>query len=157
MKSSNYFEIIVGTFVLACAAIFFFNSFNSAKIKTTNGYHIIAKFDNASGIEAGSDVKVSGVKVGTIENNFLDNESYRATLQIMVDKSIKLPLDSSAKIVSSGLLGEKYLEISPGSDEEFLQENNEIMFTQSSVNFEDLLGKFIFNGDSKKKNTENEK
>src|SRR3990167_6593977 len=129
MKSSNYFEIIVGTFVLACAAIFFFNSFNSAKIKTTNGYHIIAKFDNASGIEAGSDVKVSGVKVGTIENNFLDNESYRATLQIMVDKSIKLPLDSSAKIVSSGLLGEKYLEISPGSDEEFLQENNEIMFT----------------------------
>lgn len=156
MKGNNYFEIIVGTFVLACAALFFFNSLKSAKIKNTSGYYLNVKFDNANGIEAGSDVKVSGIKIGTVENNFLDTETYRATLRILIDKSVKLPLDSSAKIASSGLLGEKFLELSPGSQEELLPNDGEIIFTQSSVNFEDLLGKFIFNDKNNKKEDEKE-
>lgn len=149
MKRTNYFEIIVGTFVLVCAAIFLYNSMKSAKIKTTGGYSLVAKFDNASGIEAGSDVKISGIKVGTIEDNFLDDKTYRAIIKFEINKDIKLPIDSSAKIVSSGLLGEKYLEISIGSEEEFLNQGEEINFTQSSVNFEDLLSKFMFKSDSK--------
>jgi len=150
MKRTNYFEIIVGTFVLACAALFLYSSMKSAKIKTTRGYHLVAKFDDASGIEAGSDVKISGIKIGIVEDYFLDHESYRAILKFLIEDKVKLPTDSSAKIVSSGLLGEKYLELSPGADEEFLKDGEEISFTQSSVNFEQLLGKFIFNGDSKK-------
>ncbi len=156
MQRSNYFEIIVGTFVLACAILFLYNSFKSAKIKTTSGYHLTAKFDNADGIEAGSDVKISGVKIGSVENYILDQENYRAIVQITVDKDVKLPSDSSAKIVSSGLLGSKYLEITPGSDEEYLVDNQEIMFTQSSVNFEQLLGKFIFNSDKKDEKKQND-
>jgi len=151
MKQNNYFEIIVGTFVLLCAGFFFFSSFKSAKIKTNDGYHLIAKFDDASGIEAGGDVKISGIKIGTVHDNSLDTKSYRALLTFSVNNDIKLPTDSSAKIVSSGLLGEKYLEITPGADEEFLKNGEEVPYTQSSVNFEQLLGKFMFSDKKDKK------
>ncbi len=147
-KNNNYFEIIVGTFVLLCAAFFFFDSYSSAKISHEGGYFLIAKFDNADGINNGSDVKISGVKIGVVEDQSLDKETFRATLKINIDPSIKIPADSSAKIASEGLLGSKYLAISPGGDEENLSNGDEIIFTQSSVNFEDLLGKFIF-GDKK--------
>ena len=150
MKQNNYFEIIVGTFVLLCAGFFFFSSFKSAKIKTNHGYHLTAKFDDASGIEAGGDVKISGIKIGTVDNNTLDPKTFRALLVFSVSNDVKLPTDSSAKIVSSGLLGEKYLAITPGADEEILKDGEEITFTQSSVNFEQLLGKFMFNGNDKK-------
>jgi len=151
MKQNNYFEIIVGTFVLLCAGIFLFNSMKSANIKTRSGYRLSAKFDDAGGIEAGSDVKISGIKVGTVENNVLDEKTYRAKLTFSVDKDVKLPADSSAKIVSSGLLGEKFLELAPGADEEFLNDGQEIIYTQSSVNFEQLLGKFMFSSKDEKK------
>jgi phospholipid/cholesterol/gamma-HCH transport system substrate-binding protein len=146
-KSNNYFEIIVGTFVLFCAIFFFVTSFKNSNIGTSSGYEIIAKFDNIDGIAVGSDVKISGVKVGTITNQFLDEKDFRATLKFSITNEVKLPIDSSAKISSEGLLGSKYLSISPGGDEEYLSANEEIEFTQSSVSFEDLLGKFIFNKD----------
>jgi phospholipid/cholesterol/gamma-HCH transport system substrate-binding protein len=156
-KSNNYFEIIVGTFVLICAIVFFFTSFNKSQSKTVNGYHLIAKFDNADGINNGSDVKISGVKIGTVEGQSLDTETFKAALKLNIPNHIKLSSDSSIKISSEGLLGSKYLSISPGADEENLKDGDEIIFTQSSVNFEDLLGKFIFNSTDKKddKNKDN--
>lgn len=156
MQRNNYFEIIVGTFVLVCAAWFFFNSFKSAKIRTSGGYIVVAKFDDAGGIDAGSDVKISGVKIGTVENYILDGKTYRALVQLNIDNNVKIPTDSSAKIVSSGLLGEKYVELNPGGDEEFLKNGEEVRFTQSSVNFEQLLGKFMFS-DKEKDGDKNEK
>lgn len=144
MKNKNYFEIAVGTFVLICAGFFLHSSMKSAKIKNSSGYIITAKFDNASGIEAGSDIKISGVKIGTVQDFYLDHQNFRAVLKLQINNDVELPLDSSAKIVSAGLLGEKFLEINPGADEEILAANDEISFTQSSVNFEDLLSKFMF-------------
>lgn len=149
-KTNNYFEIIVGTFVLFCAAIFFFTSLNSSQTKTSSGYYLIAKFDNADGIANGSDVKISGVKIGTVESQILDEKTFRAALKLNIPNNIKLPLDSSVKIASEGLLGSKYLALTPGGDEENLKDGDEIQFTQSTVNFEDLLGKFIFNSNEKK-------
>lgn len=150
-KTNNYFEIIVGTFVLISAIFFFVTSFNSSKSKTiSSGYHLIAKFDNADGIANGSDVKISGVKIGTVESQILDDKTFRAELKINVPNNVKLPTDSSVKIASEGLLGSKYLAITPGGDEENLRDGGEIQFTQSTVNFEDLLGKFIFNSNEKK-------
>jgi phospholipid/cholesterol/gamma-HCH transport system substrate-binding protein len=159
-KANNYFEVIVGTFVLGCAAFFLFSSLKSAKVSGIGGYHLIAKFENIDGLTSGSDVKISGVKIGTVENQFLDEKDFRATLKITIDPNVKLPTDSSAKVLSEGLLGSKYLSITPGGDEEVLKEGEEIQFTQSSVNFEDLLGKFIFSSGDKtnnKKVEENEK
>lgn len=149
-KSNNYFEIIVGTFVLFCAAVFLFTSFSSTKADGSNGYNLTAKFDNADGIVNGSDVKISGVKIGTVSEQILDENDFRALLKLNISNNVKLSTDSSAKISSEGLLGSKYVSITPGGDEEILKSGEEIQFTQSSVNFEDLLGKFIFNSTEKK-------
>lgn len=148
--NNNYFEIIVGTFVLLAAILFLFSSLNSSKVSTADGYKLIAKFDNTDGIASGSDVKISGVKVGVVENQYLDEETFRGVLTLNIAGHVKLSEDSSVKIASEGLLGSKYIAISPGGDDEFLQNGDEIIFTQSSVNLEELLGKFIFSSDSKK-------
>jgi len=149
-KGANYFEMIVGTFVLICAAWFLFGSMQSAKVgKNNSGYYVTAKFDDSDGIESGSDVKVSGVKVGNVESNDLDNKDYRSIVKFKVINDLKLPQDSSAKIASSGLLGERYLEITPGSDSEIITDGGEILFTQSSLNLEELLGKAVFGATGK--------
>ncbi|MCE3254826.1 MAG: mlaD [Rickettsiaceae bacterium] len=155
MKHNNLFEVIVGTFVLVCATYFFFFSFNKSGISTSKTYQVSAKFDNIDGISAGSDIKISGVKIGSVSAAMIEPETYRAILKLDIDRDIKLPKDSSAKVLSSGLLGGKYIAIEVGAEEEMLANGDQIQFTQSGVNFEELLGKFIF-GSTKKEN-ENEK
>jgi phospholipid/cholesterol/gamma-HCH transport system substrate-binding protein len=150
-KANNYFEIIVGTFVLVCAGFFFITSFSGSKNNiSSDEYSLIAKFNNADGIANGSDVKISGVKIGAVSEQSLDSETFQAVIKLNISNDIKLPLDSSIKIASEGLLGSKYLAISPGGDEENLKNGEEITFTQSSINFEELLGKFIFSSEEKK-------
>ncbi len=153
-KNNNYFEIIVGTFVLICALFFLFSSMKTAKVGPTAGYQLMAKFDNVSGVNIGSEVKISGVKIGVVEEQSLDTENYRAILKFRISEEIKIPADSSIKIASESLLGGKHLAIEIGGDEEFLNEGDEIEFTQSSINFEDLLGRFMFSGDNKNKNSQ---
>lgn len=156
-KVNNYFEIIVGTFVLVCAAVFLFGSLNKSSVGTDiNSYVVTAKFNNIDGIAPGSDVKISGVKVGTVKSQNLDPSDFQASLSLNISSNVKLPYDSSIKVSSEGLLGSKYLAISPGSQDEFLEDGDQIEFTQSSVNLEELLGKFIFSSNDKKEKKDNE-
>ncbi len=156
-KTNNYFEIIVGTFVLAAALVFLLESLNRSSVQNkSDSYVVKAKFNNIDGISTGSDVKISGVKIGSVESQILDSNDFRASLTLTIRADIKLPYDSSIKVSSEGLLGSKYLSISPGSQEEHLEDGDEIEFTQSSVNLEDLLGKFIFSSQEKEKENENE-
>lgn len=148
---NNTFEVIVGTIVLLCAAYFFIFSFKQSNISTSKSYQVVAEFDNIGDISNGSDVKISGVKIGTVNSQDLNPENYRARLVLNINNNVKLPSDSSAKIESAGLLGSKFIAIQPGAEEELLKENGVIMFTQSSVNFEELLGKFIFGSKDEKK------
>lgn len=145
----NLFEVVVGTFVLFSAIYFFFFSFNKSGISTTKTYQVLAKFDNVDGVSAGSDIKISGVKVGSVNSETIDPETYQAILKLDIDKNVQLPKDSSAKILSSGLLGGKYIGIEIGAEEEMLTNGERIMFTQSGVNFEELLAKFIFGSNKK--------
>ena len=150
-KNKNKFEIIIGSFVLITAVIFLLSSMKTAKINNDNdGYKLTAKFSNITGINNGSDVKIAGVKIGQVVDQALDKVNYQAILTFKINQDIKIPSDSSIKIASEGLLGGKHLAIEIGSDEEFLKENDEISFTQSSINLEDLLGRFIFNSENKK-------
>jgi phospholipid/cholesterol/gamma-HCH transport system substrate-binding protein len=151
---NNLFEVVVGTFVLGCAIYFFFFSFNQSNISTSKTYQVMAKFDNIDGVSVGSDIKISGVKIGTVASEVIDPETYRAILKLNINQEITLPKDSSAKVLSSGLLGGKYIGIEVGAEEEMLQNGDQIQFTQSGINFEELLGKFIFG--SSKKDGENE-
>lgn len=140
----NFIEIIIGFGVVLVAVLFVGYAMNKANISTNNSYVLSAAFDNIDGINQGSDVRISGVKIGKVSDIIIDNQTFMAKASLNMDSDIQIPTDSSASIVSSGLLGSKYIAIIPGGAEENLSNGDEIILTQSSVNFEDLLGRFIF-------------
>ena len=139
-------EALAGLFVLIVAAGFLFFAYQGANIKShSNNYVLIAKFSQADGLSIGSDVRISGVKVGYVSKEYLDFDNFKAVVELSLDQAVKLPTDSSAQIVSDGLLGGKYLSIAVGADDKALVSGEEIKYTQSSVNIETLIGKMIFN------------
>lgn len=146
----NLVETLIGAAVLAVAGVFFLFVYTSTDVGAVSGYEVLAKFERVDGLAPGADVRMSGIKVGTVVDQMLDAESYLAVVRITVDPSVELPEDSSAEIVSEGLLGGKYLSLTPGAAEDMIKPGGEIAYTQSSVNFEQLLGKFIFSQDDAK-------
>lgn len=147
----SLFETITGFAIILFALAFLNFAYTKAEKNTSSsGYVINAKFDRIDGISVGSEVKVSGIKIGEVIGKKLDETTYRAILSIHLDENIKLPTDSSAQIVSESLLGQKFVSIMPGAEDEFLQNGGEILFTQSSVNLENLIGKMMFSKDEKK-------
>jgi phospholipid/cholesterol/gamma-HCH transport system substrate-binding protein len=142
----NMIETILGALVLVVAFIFLYTIYTSSSFKATKGYHVYAKFDRVDGIRKGTDVKISGIKVGSVVESDLDHKSFLARLKINLDKDITLPTDSSAEISSDGLLGRKYLALSPGADDETIPPEGDIQFTQSGVDLMDMIGKFMFSG-----------
>lgn len=147
----NFVEILVGFIVIFVAIGFFTFAYKVAGVKKLDrSYEVKASFDQVEGIIIGSDVSVSGIKVGTVSDLTLDPNTYNAVMVLAIRDEVKLPKDSSARIISSGLLGGKYVELQAGADDEMLATGDTIKYTQSSVNFETLLGKFIFNSASSK-------
>lgn len=142
----NVLETILGAVVLVIAIGFFAFAYTRSGIQTQGGYPIIAKFDSADGITSGSDVKIGGVKVGIVRDIMLEENTYRAKVTMEMKDSVKIPTDSSASITAEGLLGSKYLSLAPGADDKMLDAGGEVKFTQSSVNLETLIGKFMFSG-----------
>ena len=133
-------------------AIFFvwFTYKNTEVEMGSNNYQLFARFENISGINQGSEVRIAGVKVGSVVNKSIDPKSYMAVVRVAIKFGIDIPSDSSIAIVSDGLLGSKYINITPGSDDTMLKSGGEIAFTQSSVNLETLIGKMIFSSNEKK-------
>ncbi len=142
----NLLETVMGAVVLVVAGGFLLFAFEKSAVETVDGYELSARFSDVTGIAAGSDIRVGGLKVGVVEDMQLDAETYQATLLMQINENIKLPKDSSAAVVSSGLLGDKYIKIEPGGDKTMLEDKGAIRFTQSSVSFEELIGKFVFSG-----------
>jgi len=143
----NVVESLLGALVLLVAVGFFVWAYARADVGDPGGYTLIAKFDRIDGLEVGGPVRISGIRVGQVLSQQLDPVSYRAEVRFSIDGDVELPSDSSAAIASTSLLGGKYLALTPGGDDLMLGEGDEVPFTQSSVNFEDLLGRFIFNQD----------
>lgn len=141
----NVIETLMGTLVIVVALSFLYISYKSGNINTTRGtYPVYAKFNETGGVTVGSDVRVGGVKIGSVASQSLDTDTYRAVLVLNIKNDIHLPTDSSAAIVSDGLIGTKYVALIPGADEEMLKDKSEIKFTQDSVSLESLIGKFAF-------------
>ncbi|MGB8275619.1 MAG: outer membrane lipid asymmetry maintenance protein MlaD [Alphaproteobacteria bacterium] len=145
----NAIETVMGAVVLAVAAFFLIFAYSSADIGAVSGYNVYAKFARVDGIREGSDVRLSGIKVGTVIGQKLEAETYFAVLTLSIAPTVKLPTDTSAKIVSDGLLGSKYIALDPGADEKMLADGGEITRTQSSINLEDLVSRYIFSGSKK--------
>jgi len=144
----NVMETVMGAVVLAVAAYFLFFSYTSASLGTTRGYVLRAKFEQTGGLSIGSPVRISGIKVGTVTGQSLDPKTYLAQIELTVEPSVQLPLDTIAKIASESLLGGRYLALDPGGDEKMLKPGDELRFTQSAMNLEDLIGRFMFSTDS---------
>ena len=144
MPRRNFAEVLIGAVVLLVAAGFLAYAIAHSGRTTASGYLLYAKFDHIDGLSVGSDVRIAGVKVGSVASTSLDPKTYQAVVGLSVADDVKLPKDSSAVITSESLLGGKYLSLQPGGDETVLQPGQTITITQSSVSIEELLGKFIF-------------
>lgn len=148
MPRRNMAEVLIGAVVLLVAAGFLAYAIAHSGRTTASGYQLYAKFDHIDGLSVGADVRVAGVKVGSIDSAVLDPKTYQAVVGLSVADNVKLPKDSSAVITSESLLGGKYLALAPGGDDAMLQPGQTITITQGSINIEELLGKFIFSASS---------
>ena len=143
----NILETLMGAIVLIVAASFLVVAYQGSQMRmSSDGYRVNAHFANASGIALGSDVRIGGIKVGVVSNLALDPKTYDAVITMQIHREAQVPEDSSAAIVSSGLLGEKYIQITPGGDDKMLADGGKIEFTQSAINLEEMIGKFMFSG-----------
>jgi phospholipid/cholesterol/gamma-HCH transport system substrate-binding protein len=140
----NLLETLLGAIVLLVAIGFLVFAYQASQLQRVDGYPLVAKFDRVDGLEPGAEVRISGIRVGTVVNQTLDPETYRAEIHFTVQNGVELPLDSSAAIVSSSLLGGRYLNVVPGGDFDMLQPGDEVTLTQSALILEDLIGQMIF-------------
>jgi phospholipid/cholesterol/gamma-HCH transport system substrate-binding protein len=141
-------ETLVGLFVLLGLAGLVFLSLKAANLAsfgTRDSYSVAARFDNIGGLKARSPVRSAGVTVGRVTSITLDPKTYQGLVTMELEKSVQFPKDSSAKILTSGLLGDQYVGIEPGADEKNLAAGDVIKQTQSAVVLENLIGQFLFN------------
>ncbi|MSO99627.1 MAG: outer membrane lipid asymmetry maintenance protein MlaD [Acetobacteraceae bacterium] len=137
-------EILTGACVLLIAAGFLAFAVAHSGRTTGTGYRLEARFDHIDGLVPGAEVRIAGVKVGSVVETRIDPKTYLAVVTLTVRDDIRLPKDSSAEVTSESLLGGKFLNLTAGGDTAELTAGGTITITQSSVSLEQLLGKFIF-------------
>jgi phospholipid/cholesterol/gamma-HCH transport system substrate-binding protein len=142
----NVIETVMGAVVLLAAGIFLALSLSTSTVGRLGGYELTAKFNRVDGLVVGADVRVSGIKIGTVTQQSLEPDSFLAVVKMNIKDNVKLPIDSSAEVVSDGLLGSKYMALVPGGDDKWLAPGAEIKYTQSTVSLEALIGQLIFSG-----------
>jgi phospholipid/cholesterol/gamma-HCH transport system substrate-binding protein len=152
--SRNAVETVMGAVVLVVAALFLFFAYSTSQIRLISGYPLTARFNRVEGLRDGSDVRISGIKVGSVVSQALDPKSFVAVLKLNVDPSIKLPVDTVATISSSGLFGDKYLSLEPGNEDQTIPPGGTIDHTQSPMSLESLIGQYIFSQQPAKKGEE---
>ena len=140
-------DLWVGLFVIAGIGALLFLTLkvgSMSAVTTSDSYEVVARFDNIGGLKARAPVKSAGVVVGRVADVRFDNESYEAAVTLRLDKRYAFPKDTSAAIMTSGLLGEQYVGLEAGGDSEKLKNNDRILITQSAVVLENLIGQFLY-------------
>jgi phospholipid/cholesterol/gamma-HCH transport system substrate-binding protein len=140
---NNTVETLVGAIVVLVAAAFLFFAYTSAGSGSVNGYNITARFSSADGITPGTDIRLHGIKIGTVSDLSLDPKTYMAIAHLSIRKDVELPDDSAVKITSSGLLGSSYVAIQPGGSDKNIRPGGELTNTQGSVDLIGLLGRAV--------------
>ena len=149
-------EILVGLFVVVGAAALVFLSLKAANLASfsfDSHYKISARFDNVGALKIRAPVKSAGVTVGRITSIAFDDRNFQGVVSMQLDSRYKFPEDTSAKILTSGLLGDQYIGLEPGADDKNLADGDSIKITQSAVVLENLLGQLIYSkaGEGKQK------
>jgi phospholipid/cholesterol/gamma-HCH transport system substrate-binding protein len=137
-------ETLIGAVVLLVAAWFLYFAYSRTEMGPVGGYHVSARFDKVGDLANGADVKISGIKIGTVTAQTLDTETYQAVVEMGIQAGVKLPDDTTAKIASAGLLGGSFVNLEPGGSEDLLQDGGKISYTQGAVDLMGLLGRFIY-------------
>lgn len=138
-------ETLIGGVVLVLVALGIVVGFASSGVSTVDGYSIKAEFDDVSGVSVGTEVRLAGVKVGTVTDKALADDGRLAILTLSIDRAAVVPADSKVRILPEGLLGGSYIAIEPGGAAEDLADGAAIAFdrTQGSINVIDLLGRLV--------------
>jgi phospholipid/cholesterol/gamma-HCH transport system substrate-binding protein len=146
MNNKQHTELLVGIFMLIGIIAITFLALRMGDIGLFNNdeYVIQAKFTSASGLREGAYVEIAGVTVGKVKGIEFDPESYLAIVNISLPKSILVPDDSIASIRTAGIIGDKFIKISAGGSDDYVEEGMEIMETEPSINLEELISKYIF-------------
>ena len=146
--NSRAIEILVGLFMLLFLGAMFVLSMkvsNLTSLSGGEGYTLIAKFENIGGLKPRARVSASGVRVGQVSNITYDAESFEASVTLNIDEEFNsFPLDTTASIYTAGLLGEQYIGLDPGAEDDVLQDSDEITLTQSALVLERLIGQVLF-------------
>ena len=142
---SQKIEVITGFLVVLFAGIFLTYGLGRANMQLSEGYYPLkASFSDITGISSGADIKMSGVKVGTVSSADINPKSFQADVTLLLRDDVHIPLDSSVKIASDGLLGGAHITIDVGSEEENLNAGDRFSYTQSAVSLMDLLSRAVF-------------
>ena len=137
-------ETIMGIVVLFVAAFFLYFAYKVSDLQVVKGYEVTARFLKVGGLNVGSDVRINGIKVGTVVSQKLDNENYDAEIIMSLSSAVSLPKDSTAVIVGDGLIGDKFIKIEPGKSKEMLQNGDVITNVKDFKTIEDMVGEIIF-------------
>lgn len=137
-------ETIMGIVVLLIAVLFLGFAYRVSDLQVVKGYEVNARFFKVGGLNVGSDVRINGVKIGTVTSQKLSDEDYMVDVALSISSDVKLPNDSVASITNDGLMGNKFVKIEPGNSKTFLADGDEIKKTKDFETLEDLIGKFIF-------------
>ncbi len=140
-------ETLVGLFVLVGALAIVFLSLKAANLASFSfdaTYPLKARFDNVGGLKIRAPVKSAGVTVGRIASIVFDDKNFQGVVTLEIDRRYRFPTDSSAKILTAGLLGDQYVGLEPGADDKNLQPGDSIKMTQSAVVLENLIGQLIY-------------
>jgi phospholipid/cholesterol/gamma-HCH transport system substrate-binding protein len=146
--SKKGIETLVGLFVLLGLLGLMFLALKAANLGSFDGgdtYQLQARFDNIGGLKVRAPVRSAGVTVGRVTSIALDGKTYQGVVTLDINKNFQFPRDSSAKILTSGLLGDQYIGLEPGGDEKNFAAGDVIKQTQSAVVLENLIGQFLFN------------
>ena len=137
-------EALVGLLVVLVAGLFLFFAWQrTGGGGEADAIHVKAVFPNVAGIDNGADVRIAGMKIGTVESQRLDPQSYQAELTLALDKNVHVPADSSAAITSEGILGRNFVAMIPGGDPTPLKDKDTIVDTQGSIDLMGMVGQFI--------------
>ena len=145
--NKTVFDLWVGLFVIAGIAALLFLALkvgSTTAVSASNSYEVIARFDNIGGLKPRAPVKSAGVVVGRVSDIRFDNETFEAAVTLRLDKRYAFPKDSSASIMTSGLLGEQYIGLEAGGDSQKLKDQDRVLITQSAVVLENLIGQIIY-------------
>jgi phospholipid/cholesterol/gamma-HCH transport system substrate-binding protein len=141
-------QLVTGIFVMIGIATFTYLAVTIGGVRFTDqpGYTLHARFTNISGLQAGAIVEAAGVRIGTVSAIEFDPDSYEAIVSMRINEGVPVQEDAIAAIRTQGIIGEKFVKLSPGGFDELLADGSEIYETESAVSLEELVSKYIFSG-----------